>query len=347
MSKITLKDVRFSRVPQVIGLCQEDIPGIAAAANEAQQRLIFDGGDSGFWGGWEKVLFTPSRTSPYITLGREHARAINLDVCRHPIRLWNQFYTVLPGGPGLPPSSTDCQDWCGTLEGYDNGNVPTMVDLPTTSIIRVYASDPVDVANASRIMFKGQDQNGADIYSQDGYSNVQGFYLTLDTPFVDSSFTVSKIQEVIKDETLGSVIVKAVNPTTLVETTLATYAPRETHPSYRRYHITALPTGCCPLSSVGSVQVTALCKREFIPVALDTDFLIIGNIPALIEECMSIRLSEMDDPKSMAKAEYHHRRALQQLNNELRHYLGDVTPSIAVDLWEGSPLQAQKIGSML
>lgn len=345
--KVTLKQARFSRLPQVVGKCQSDIAGIAAFVNEAQQRLINAGGETGWWGTWERVLFNISRANPYLTLPREYARAINLAVCRSPIRVWNEFYTVLPGGPGLPPSGVDCRDWCGELEGYDQGMVPTLVDLPATSTIRLYAGDSVDADNAARLLFKGLDQNGLQIYSQDLYNNIQGFYLTLTTPFVDSSFTVSKITGIQKPETLGHVTVKAVNPTTGVETTLAILAPGETNPAYRRYHITALPAGCCATTSTTNVQITALCKREYIPATLDTDFLLIGNIPALIEECNSIRLSEMDDPAAMSKSEYHHKRALKLLNDELRHYLGDQAPSVSVDLWNGQPLHEQKIGSML
>lgn len=349
--KRTLKYVRFnSRIPQLIGVCQDNIPAIAASVNEAQERLILEGGETGWYGGWEKVLFTATRANPYITLPREYCKAINLAVCRHPIRLYNQFYTVLPGGPGLPPSPLCATDWCGNLEGYDAGTVPTMVDLPATSFLRLYASDPADIASAKRILITCLDANGQQVYSQDGFAQVNGFFLTAESPFIDSLFTVSKIQAVQKDETLGNFILKAVDPTTGVETTLSTYGPTETTTAYRRYQITALPPGCCcsgVCATTATVQITALCKLEYIPVAVDTDYLIIGNVPALTEECQSMRFAEMDDPKSMAKAEYHHKRALKQLNSELRHYLGDQVPSISVDIWENAPLQDQSIGSML
>lgn len=344
----TLNYIRmYSRIPALIGLCQDDIPGIAAMVNEAQLRLLMEFGETGPFGCWEKVLFTATRTSPYITLGRHYCRAINLAVCRHPIRVYNEFYTVLPAGPGLPPDPTNCTDWCGDMEGYDAGTVPTMVDLPATSFLRLYATDPADVSAAKRILISGLDQNGQTIYSQDGFNQVQGFYLTAETPFVDSTFTVSKITAINKDVTVGNFILKAVNPTTGVETTLSTYEPGETTPSYRRYQITALPDNCCVGTNTTAIQITALCKLEYIPVAVDTDYLVIGNIPALTEECQSLRMAEMDDPKAMSKSEYHHKRAIKLLNAELRHYLGEQVPSIAVDIWENQPLQDQQIGSML
>lgn len=348
--RTTLLDVRLSRLPALIGLCQDNRQAIAAAVNEAQQRLIMSFGEVGAWAGWEKVVFTASRANPYITLPSRYCRAINLAVCRHPFRVYNEFYSTIPAGPGLPPNPASSLDWCGEVQGFDLGMVPTLVDLPSTSILRVYASDPADVASAKRIFISGLDQNGQQIFSQDRFSNVNGFYITLDTPFADTTFSVSKIQAVSKDITLGNIILKSVSSTG-VETTLSTYGPYETNPAYRRYQITSLPSTCCPTScppqTSTNVQITAICKLEYVPAVLDSDFLIINNIPALIEECVSIRMSEMDDPRSMAKSEYHHKRAIRQLNNQARHYTGDQVPSVSVDIWDGQPLIDQNVGRML
>jgi hypothetical protein len=352
----TLKNCRFSRIPSLIGTCQDDLPGIAAAVNEAQQRLLAEFGETGPFGCWEKVLFSASPAAPYLTLPAQYARAINLAVCHIPVRLYNEFYSVLPGGPGIPCAGSNLADWCGQIQGFDAGMVPTMVDLPVTSTtpaftLRLYPTDPADVASGKRILIKCLDANGQQVWTQDANNQVNGVYLQVSTPFTDSAFTVSKIQAVNKDETLGSFILKAVDPVTGSETTLSTYGPRETMPTYRRYQITKMPCGCCPTCAPGTpaattVYITALCKLEFIPVEIDTDYLIVPNIPALTEECQSMRYAEMDKPEAMQKAEYHHHRAIQQLKNEMNHYMGEQVPSITIDRWEGQSLQALNIGSM-
>lgn len=178
----TLKDCRFSRIPSLIGACQEDGPSIAAAVNEAQLRLLMEFGETGVWGSWEKVLFTASRLSPYITLPSQYCKAINLAVCQHPFRIYNQFYTVLPGGPGLPPDPGQIGDWCGEVEGYDVGTVPTMVDLPVTTTtpaftLRLYPTDAADVGAGKRILIECLDSNGQQVYSQDGFTQVKGIYI--------------------------------------------------------------------------------------------------------------------------------------------------------------------------
>lgn len=336
--KATLADVRRSRFPTVIGKCKDD-PAVAEVCNECIQRLINAGGETGFWGSWVRVAFTISRANPYITLPRTLARIINLDVCRTPINLHNEFYEFLPGAVGLQGVST-CADWCGTVEGFERGTYPTMVDLTSTNNrLRAYLSDLRDVGR--RVLVQGLDQNGLQIYSNDGLNTVDGFYMTLASPMVDSGFIVTQIQSIQKDITYGDVVLKQVDATTGAEVTLARYAPDETNPSYRRYYVSNVPLPGT------SVTVTAMAKREFIPVFRETDQLLIGNIPALIEEAQSLRYSEMDVPNAAAMDARHHAKAIKLLQNELRHEMGEQRIAVAVDRFQGEPLCHQNIGGLI
>lgn len=336
--KATLADVRRSRFPTVIGKCKDD-PAVAEVCNECIQRLINAGGETGFWGSWVRVAFTISRANPYITLPRTLARIINLDVCRTPINLHNEFYEFLPGAVGLQGVST-CADWCGTVEGFERGTFPTMVDLTTTNNrLRAYLSDLRDVGR--RVLVQGLDQNSLQIYSNDGLNTVDGFYMTLASPMVDSGFIVTQIQSIQKDITYGDVVLKQVDATTGDEVTLARYAPDETNPSYRRYYVSNVPLPGT------SVTVTAMAKREFIPVFRETDQLLIGNIPALIEEAQSLRYSEMDVPNAASMDARHHAKAIKLLQNELRHEMGEQRIAVAVDRFQGEPLCHQNIGGLI
>src|ERR1044071_5891391 len=158
----------------VLGECQSNIPALLSYVNEATQRLINAGSETGWWGAWSKVAFNVTRLVPYVTLGRLFARAINMDVCRFPIRIQNEFYEELDAGIGLrvPGSITD---WCGALEGFDRGVVSTMIDLtPTNQLVRLYASDAADAGKS--VIFSGAtDQNGNAIYSQNGNVSINGF----------------------------------------------------------------------------------------------------------------------------------------------------------------------------
>lgn len=340
MPRFTVADVRNSRFPLVFGRCANDIPPILSMLNECTQRLLLASGETGWFGCWQKVAFSVSVANPYITLPRQFARAINLDVCRMPIQIRNEFYEFLPGGIGLQ-SPPVCNDWCGNIQGYERAEVPTMVDLDgaSTNFIRAYISNSADAGK--RLLITGTDANDLQIYSEDGTNNVNGTFLTLASPFVTTAFCIKTIQALQKDVTLGDVIVKQVSGVTGVETTLARLAPTEINPAYRRFYISRLPNGCCPAN--GNVTVEALCKLQYVPVYQDTDQLLISNIPALIEEAQAIRYSSMDTPNAAVLEQKHHRKAIKLLQNEQRHELGE-NMSVVCNPFVGASLESQSIG---
>ena len=342
--RTTFRQLRLSRFPKVLGLCSNNSPELANAANECQQRLINDAGQSGWWGGWARVGFTASQIDPYVTLPPQYARAIGFDVCRTPIRIQNEFYEELDAGIGLR-GPNNCLDRCGPMESYDRGTFPTMKDLAgTNQLLRVYITDTADVGK--RMLISGaKDDNGNGIYMQDGAQSVNGFYLQFEDSFVTSTFTVSAFSAVSKDPTVGDIILKQVDAISGDEVTLSRYTPSEENPAYRRYYFSRLPAGCCNPTFIASpVVITAMCKYEFVPVETDTDFLIIGNIPAMIEEAQAVNYSSMETPTSMALETKHHARAVKLLNDELRHYLGENLPAINFAPYGTARLERVNVG---
>lgn len=344
MNRITFAQVRASDFPQAVQMCANDIPQLTRRANRCQEILINCGGETGWVGGWAKVVFNVSRTNPFITLPREFARAINLDVCNRPIRVQNEFYEFLDAGIGLRPG-TRCTPWCGLLQGYERGHFPTMVDLVGNQFVRAYITDVRDVGK--RILVDALDQNGNRIYSTDVLNQVSGFYLTLDQPFVTSTFEISSIRSIQKDITFGDVLLNAVDAITGAETLLSRYAPDEVNPSYPRYYIDAPPNSCCESTTPGIVQVSALAKYDYIPVARDTDFMLINSIPALIEEAKAIRFADMDVVESINFESKNHRRAIKLLQDQMRNYLGEVSVAVNFAPFGNARYEHQMIGSLI
>ena len=346
MTRLTFYDIRNSRIPDSIGSMSGDTPRLLSVVNEAIQRLILAGGNEGWWGGWSKMVFNVlPATDPYITTPKEVARIESLDVCNSPVRIQNEFYEFMEFGRGLQSPGCGCSgrstssSHCSTMQTYDRGQYPTMRDLTPGTKVRVYVSNASDAASFRRIFFKANDNNDNPIYDLDNGIQVNGFFLTFATPFVDSTYVLNSLIRVQKEETLGPVSLYEVDQTTGVETLLSTFAPSETNPAYRRYFIKGLPCQCNCSTTPGTVQVTAMCKLDFVPVTSDTDPLIINNLPAIKHECLAVRYGEMDSESNQKLAASHHTLAIRLLNQELIHFLGKEQPAMQVKPWGNATLQ--------
>lgn len=354
MKRLRLYDCRLSRLPTVIGACVSDSQKIADYVNTAQRRLLFarEAGDESWWGTWAEIVFNVSRDKPYFTFGREIARLEAILACDRPIPLYNQFYEYMQFGNGRLPKQFQT---CGRpliTQGFTRNQAVTFKDMtPAPQRLRVYITEAADVGR--RILFQGQDNTDTTIYSQDGVNRVLGEFVNFDTPFADAPGLFNRITGIQKDITFGQVQIFQVDPTTGVEVLLLTMEPSEQTAWYRRYYFDELPCGCCPPTPVPgttncpTVQVSAIVKLELLPVMVDTDYCLIQNLEAIIEEASSVRYSEVDNPQSKQMAAERHTQAVRLLNGELSHYLGLQTPSVNVAPFGTAHLSRQRIGSMM
>lgn len=348
MTRLTVRDIRASRIPQAVGCNSSDTPKLCSYINEAQERLVKAGGESGWWGTWARMVWNVDKNNPYITAPREVARIIDIDMCRKPIRIQNEFFEFLEFGYGLQRqffSASGCTNnkCCQYSEAYDRGTAITPVDLPPGNKLRVYLTNVQDVKK--RLFYTGKDTNGNIIESIDNGIRVNGAFITFDTPFADSVYTINELTGLQKDNTLGAVQLVGVNPTTGAETTLARLQATEQNPAYRRYFLNGLPPQCpdCD-SSTTTIQLQGIVKLEYMPVVSDTDFLLIQNIPALKNEIQAVRYSEMDTVVGRALQEQNHRTAIKILNEELIHYLGRENPAVHFAPFGPATLQRAGLG---
>lgn len=324
-------DIQNSSLPSAVGLCSSDLPGLLSMLNEATQRLITakEMGDTGWHGMYLPIVFNIDPFNPYVVTPREIARLDNIDICGHPIKVNNQFAEYLLFGDGLQKPPCNVGRRCRPTAAYDRGNVATRVAIPAGNIVRVYPSNAAD--KNKRVFINAIDTNGNQITTLDNAVQVNGFFISIDTPFADSAYTLQAdgILNIIKDTTLGPVSIYGVDPTTGVQTLLVTLAPSENNPSFRKYFLTNLPSQCFTCGSgTGSVQMNAMAVREYVPLTCDTDRLLIGNLPAMKMECMAIRLETMDNSTSKAESLDHHKRAIRYLQGELVKYEGREQPAL-------------------
>lgn len=325
-----------------MGICQQD-PMVRNYCNDAQDRLLIDplAPDEGWWGGWitMNLTATVSNGAAYVVTPREIARLIVMDVCQKPVHIRNGFYEYLNFGSGLQPKTCRATGCGSTFQAYERDSVYTLTDLVGTKTIRVYPTDSRDVGK--RVLIQGKDANAQVILTTDPGTSLSapGEYLVLAFPFVDSVNTFSTISGLQKDETYGPVQYFQVDPTTGAETALSSMEPTEGTALYRRYLINGVPaTNLCCVGA-GTIQISAQGRLDFIPVENETDYLTIPNIPALIEECRSIRFGRMDSAGAAQQSVLCHGRAIALLNGQLDKYAGKTNTNVKVPIWGSNRLK--------
>ena len=329
VQRLRLYDLRNSRFPRILGLCQDNIPEIANYANAIQETLILDksSGDEGWHGSYAEIFFNVSRTQPFITLPREIARIEAAAVCNNPVPINNSFFEYLQFGNGRMVSGRcNCP---GALAGYERNNAVLFTELTNTpQLIRAYINNAQDVGK--RAMISGFDSNNKQVYSQDNLVIVQGQFVALNSPFETWPIPFNRITGIQKDTTAGEIDFYQVDPTTGEEVLILTMQPSETTASYRRYYFNNLPCSCCsvPGAEEGTVQVSAIAKLNPVPVTTDVDYLVLTSREAFIAEAQSLRLQEADTGSAQQMAQIHHQRAIRLLIGESSHYSGINNPAV-------------------
>lgn len=348
MNRPTLSQFRALFPSEALGVCASD-PKVRNYCNESQERLLMDplAPEEGFWGGWVAMTFSASvaaNNSAYITTPREVARLTDIAVCQRPIPLRNHFYEYLDFSPGLQPKTCN-QNVCGSqFQGYARDNVCTLNPLLSTpQTIRVYPTDARDLNR--RVLIQGQDNNRMTVLTTDPGTGQTGAgeYLALKFPFVDSLNLFSVLDGIQKDQTYGPLQFFQVNPTTGVEVDLSAMEPNEGTASYRRYLIAGIPNlnQCCQIG--GTVQLSAQARLDFVPVVNETDYLTIPNIPALVEESLSLHYSRQDSSLAAQQAGIHHQRAMALLFGQLDKYNGKVNTAVSVKIFGSNRLRRQPV----
>lgn len=348
MQRLRLYDVMTSRMPSLVGLCQDNVPAIANYVNSAQRRLLYakEAREDGWFGTWAEIAFNVSRSTPYITLPRDIARIAAVNICNQPVPVQNQWFEYLRFSNGRLPKDQYCNDRSVIRQVLSRNNAITFTDMTNSpQYIVAYITDTSDVGK--RTLIQGNDQDGNPIYSLDVTTQVTGTFLTFASPSTSSTMVLSAITGIQKDVTVGEVRYYQHDPNTGDEILLLTMQPTETTASYRRYYLHNLPDNCCHTGVEDTIQVTAIAKLDLIPVRAQTDYLLIQNLEAIIEECQSVRYSEMDEPTALQMSENRHKQAIGLLNGEQAHYYGLNQAAVNFAPFGSAKLRARRIGTLI
>ena len=347
-------------IEEATGVCQSDTARMAAVCNSVQSRLLTckETSDAGPYGSYAEMAFNVSQSNPFLTMPRGVARLIRLDTCDRPVRIENQFAEYLEFGSGHWPklacSNTNNVCMTGPNKAFRRNLVSTFTDLTVPGYgLRIYPGDPAD-ANLS-VITGAADSNGQTVFTLDGPVQIRGIKTTLGLPFVDvklpgtsAMLELSAIDNIQKDITLGPGSFYQVNLSTGAQSLILTMEPGETVAAYSRYYLNALPKNCCnPVSNQPDiVQVKAMVKLDLVPVTVESDYLLIQSIPALLAEAACARLELSDNSDAKQQAAERHRAAIRYLQGQLVHMEGREDVAISFSPFGNARLAYQKVGSL-
>lgn len=246
-------------------------------------------------------------------------------------------YIGYPNGNGLVGRNS-----CPGNQLIDKGMTCAFDDVQSSTTaprrIAAIASNAADIGK--KITLRYLDSNGQKVYSSIGGVVQEGEQLTLVDPasvfpsnaaVVSSNVATNGLYGVIKETTQYPIYLYEYDPTAPVlpasiTKQLAQYEPSEQVPIYRKSLVPGLTQWqtCCDNSTntdcTDNKALTALVKLQHVPVVVDNDPLVIGNVAALKLMVMAIMRENSNrfDESALLEA-----KARAELDGELSSYLGD------------------------
>lgn len=265
----------------------------------------------------------------------ERALAINLDDCPQPMQ--SPWFEFIGYGPDLIASggaegfNTDTiSPWL--VEGVlDRDDVCTYASIPDYAKTGLYYTLKVQaeaIESAVAITIQGYDQNGQWIRSSPSNVWQDGVTFTLAAGTGQSATSAqvfTQITDVIKPETNAAIDLFYTPSGLTTYTQIARWESWETAPAYREYYIPGLKDGT-------AYTVKTRCRLRYRPIANDSDFLLISNLPALKAMVRAIYYFEAKDMENYATFKL---AALDLLKKEATSYRGKQRKKPLISFSEG------------
>jgi hypothetical protein len=278
--------------------------------NEVSERLL----NNGSWKG-TIIKLTFDNSNGYITLPYNYASVVAMTYDRCPVApVFTQFHKYIENGPG---EIDETKAWPGILIDLGDGFV-TQTDISSgdEGQLRIYSSAN---DNGVAVRLYGIDENDALIFDDEGN---EGEEVILSSPSVLTTKTYKSVTGFTKPPTTAKVRINVV-PATSGNSPyqIAEYLPSETRPCYKRYQ-----TGV-----ITDKTVRMLCRRRFVPMIADTDWVYPGNLSALRAGVASWLFENNSD---MDSADRSFARALAFLNDEAKTFRGGGRPTINIEAFD-------------
>ena len=325
MRALTLLQARPD-ISRVLGVCQSsDL--VPRYLNEAQERLL----NRETYPVGALVRYRICASGGCLTWPRQIRTIESFAVCKTPGVVRSAWFEFIGYGSGNGLMDEDSQPGV-TL--VDRETACCFDDLVSSAAsprkIAVIAAHAADIGK--KITLRYYDGNGNRVYTAIDSVVQEGEQLTIVDPgaafpanaaITANTVLSGSLYAVVKDVTQYPVYLYEVSTLPAITRMLAQYEPSETNPIYRRSQIPGLENmaSCAGDGDAcaANKQVTALVKLQHIPVVVDNDPLVIGNLAALKLMVMAILREEQNRHDEAAVLEG---KANREIDGELSSYLG-------------------------
>lgn len=296
-SRLTLAEVRTQLYKFVTPSDSAD-PDFLAALNRVCDRLFSDGS-------W--VGLTPNVAitidDEHIALPRQYESVLGAQFNNIPVPVQGRYFEYAAGGPGQITAGT------GMGQLVDVGETPLEHALLEDSVITA-----ITVGGSRDVRVFGTLSDGTEANT----AGVAGIVIAGTAVGVASAATFSTISAVTLPSSAYSLKLKAGSRV------LASYVAADRVPLYRRYKIAA----------PGVTTVRVLCKRRFVPLVNETDFVYPGNLAALK---LGLLAESWENQNDFSNSEKYWALSAQALSQQLRSHRGGARSKASFD--HGEPLQ--------
>lgn len=276
-------------------------------------------------------------------LPSDYDRCLYLTVCGNPVQMQSPFYEFVGYGlelinyPGPQTEDQYNRRYYGVL---DKDATATFRDIPATGgpyFPRVYGLADERVDGVRPVMnIQGYDADNNWVRTSNGSGDyIDGVDIPIngDTApyYIESTQSFSYITQTSKPITKKNVEVwVSTGPSDTDPTYIVQSAWKDTTPFYREYSI---PNVLWPNSNITERTIIARCRRRFVPIVEDSDFLLITNLPALQSMVQAIYYREAKDPDSYMKFKL---VAVDLLKKEAKAYIGISNQKPVLTIGEGA-----------
>lgn len=270
--------------------------------NQVQERLMN-------LGAFETYVVVPEMPiyAGMITLPRRFATCEGVNICAGPRPIYSRFWKFTNATRSRP---------CSNAVVPVTDSAQTFLDPTADFKLRIKSSTAGDNTKLVTLI-GGVDGDDAELFS------TATLTITAGNPATTSQ-VYSVLPRISKVATTGQVDLYSVDNVTGDETLIATYAPWETLPAYKRYEIinqSEAPSDNDPTTA------ECLCTLGYVPASADTDLIIPGVLGALKHGLKALTYEDTSDDRQ----DEEWARAEKALNDARENYDGVTIPTFRFD----------------